>query len=207
VFITYEGEQMQLAGFARKMTDVRMQVAETNAKDDTVMHFDDFFDRMDNVFHNNDMLHLLTQVHEYLPMLDEMRKELTRLEEMVHGLAQQNEPGSNSREIGSAIRAAIVDIGRQIAGFAAFSAECDQYYRTMTFFLKSSFGFAEEIIKRMNHAMRMAGVPLNEVPEEWKSVNTQIRSAVDEIQVKAIGHAATSNIVKKLRIDHNYGYN
>jgi len=178
ITVRYEGAEMTLQQLGSKLRGAREGAEAT--KNTHRLHYDEMYTKVGNVYKNNDLVELLKQVINYLPVLDEMRHGLEATQRYVGDVTQDGQPGGNSPQVAQRIRALITSMHDQLAGFAALANEIEHYVHHFKSLSQTAAGFGKEIVRKVSILMKAAEV--EEIPVEWKKIVAGIEAANEAME-------------------------
>jgi len=178
ITLTYEGKTLTLQQLANLLRTKREE-AEAN-KDTHRLHYDEMFNEVAKAYKNKELVELLKQMVNYLPVLNEMREGLQKTQDYVGDLTQDGQPGGNSPQVAQRIRALISTMHEQLVGFTALANEVDHYVHHFKSLSSNTVGFGKEIVRKVTKHMSLAEV--EEIPTEWKKIVAGIEATLDAME-------------------------
>lgn len=176
--VKFSGETLTLRELADKLRAEREKAE--GKKTSGRLHYDDMFNRINKVYKNDNVVRLLHQVRDYLPVVSDMKDALQVTQDYVGDLSHDGQAGGNSPPVAQKVRSVISILGQQITGFAALSNEIDHYVQYLKRLSSVTVGFGKEIVTRMMHLMEVNEV--KEIPSSWKKVRAAIDGATKAME-------------------------
>lgn len=179
---TGEPIKVRVGGRQKTFREIQQELSETRSKivakkPPVRLHYDDTFRRMEHVLKKKDLVHLLAEIHDHLPVVQEMNEKIAKLNDWLGELAQDGQPGGNSPQVAQGVRQVLFILGQQVTGFAGMCNEVLHYVNDSKRLVTVTVGFGREIVHRLS-----ASMDEKNMSPGWKKIKAEIQGAHKAMQ-------------------------
>jgi hypothetical protein len=141
------------------LADIKSQIFslahETSVQEvEAPLSFDHLFHVMSEAFNRADVVESLQSLQTTMPLLENMKDELVRLESTLGSYTRDGQKGEHSTMIGSALRQAVFVLGQDIGSMITITGELLSFQNRLMYMASSAAGFATAIAIRLSRAGR-----------------------------------------------------
>jgi hypothetical protein len=170
----------------RDMTlqEIRSQIYHLSHETSTMqvegdISFDRLFSTMTAAFERSDVKSSLEELTTTLPLLDQLKDQLQKLEAQAGSYAKDGQEGGHSTRIGSQLRRAVFVLGQDVAALSTITAELMSYQNRLFYLASNAASFATAVASRLAHeGLNQNGGELS----TWYRVGNDLKKVDREFQ-------------------------
>lgn len=135
------------------------------------LSFDQLFRSMTEAFQRSEVTQALEELAVTMPLLEQLKEQLQRLEQKAGGYASDGKKTGHSTRIGSELRHAIFVLGQDVAGLTGITAELMSYQSRLFYLADNAANFATVVAEKLGQEGKNGnGGELT----TWKGVGTDL---------------------------------
>lgn len=143
------------------------------------LSFDHLFRVMSEAFNRTDVVESLQSLQTTMPLLENLKDELVRMESTLGSYTRDGQKGEHSTMIGSALRKAVFVLGQDIGSMITITGELMAFQNRLMYMASSAAGFATAIAIRLSRAGRnQDGGEL----ARWRAVGAELESVTKALR-------------------------
>lgn len=145
--IVFGGHSQTLQEIRQHLTQLSHEAA--SAEVEGKLSFDQLFRSMTEAFQRSDVTQALEELATTMPLLEQLKEELQRLEQKAGGYASDGKKTGHSTRIGSELRHAIFVLGQDVAGLTGITAELMGYQSRLFYLADNAANFATVVAEKL----------------------------------------------------------
>jgi hypothetical protein len=167
--INFGGHSQTLQEIKHHLTQLAHEAA--SAEVDGKLSFDQLFHSMTEAFQRSEMTQALEELAVTMPLLEQLKEELQRLEQKAGGYASDGKKDGHSTRIGTELRHAIFVLGQDVAGLTGITSELMSYQSRLFYLADNAANFATVVAEKLaERGMNGNGGELT----TWKGVSIDL---------------------------------
>lgn len=149
-----EQTSVQFGGHSQTLQEIRHHLTQlaheaASAEVEGKISFDQLFRSMSEAFQRSELTQALEELATTMPLLEQLKEELQRLEQKAGGYASDGKKAGHSTRIGSELRHAIFVLGQDVAGLSGITAELMSYQSRLFYLANNAANFAMVVAEKL----------------------------------------------------------
>ncbi len=174
--VKFNGSNQTLAEVRSHISQLHHETASADVKGS--VSFDQLFSVMSAAFAKSDITESLEELTTVLPLVEQMKDELQKLEKHAGSYSSDGRSEGHSTRIGSELRHAIFVLGQDVAGLSSITAELLGYQSRLLYMADNAASFATVVAARLGtHAVNGNGGELT----TWQGVGRDLDTISEKL--------------------------